>query len=200
MKIWKLKLGYCGVFKKIRVKLELWNIEKPLMGTWHVTAPYPLNFFLFLFSFFFSWLSSPMTLSLLPPSLSQGLTRTTSSFHRPAPRTNQRSSEDTETLGPSSLTAQMLVFGWSMTCWEGWSEGATTFSGRFLIANLDGFVFSTSFSSKWCLHFPTKVTRSLAHIFVQIKTLQVDPSQPELYFELTILNSYSWWKILSNDI
>ena len=38
------------------------------------------------------------------------------------------------------------------------------------------------------------------HFCVKTKTLQVDLSQTKLYFEVTIPNSYSWWKILSNGV
>ena len=38
------------------------------------------------------------------------------------------------------------------------------------------------------------------HFHTKRQSLQVDPSQTEHYFRVTISNSYSWWKIFSNGI
>ena len=38
------------------------------------------------------------------------------------------------------------------------------------------------------------------HFCAKKKTLQVYPSQTDLYFEVTIPNSHSWWKLLPNSL
>ena len=49
--------------------------------------------------------------------------------------------------------------------------------------------------------FATKVPRSLTRSLVRNdKTLPVDPSQTEPYFEVKISNPYSWRKMISNSI
>ena len=145
-----------------------------------------LFFFLFhFFSHFFLSFSSPSFLSSQDHSLSSLHLSLTASpkQHRPTtvlPVHWLQSLEGVETLGPGSLAFD-------------WGVGNTETSRRwnnvlqpFFPVNLGSFVFSTSSSSQWCLHFPMKVIGSLARIFVQMKTLQVDSSQTESYFKVMI--------------
>ena len=54
--------------------------------------------------------------------------------------------------------------------------------------------------SKMIPSLPSFVVGKIDLFLRAIRTLQLDPSQMELHFEVTIPNFYSWWKMLQFDI
>ena len=90
-------------------------------------SSHPLNFFLFLYSS--PSLSSPRSLSLLPPSLPHGLTRSTLPTCCLAPCAGRRSSEVAETPGDPNASFRPRRGAWGRLRLTG---GGKAFSGHFL--------------------------------------------------------------------
>ena len=76
MKIWKLKLGYCRILKRLSLNLGFWKVEKaPLIEGHVVHSPFFFPFSFFFLSFFSSFSLLPHELSLLPSFLHHGLSK-----------------------------------------------------------------------------------------------------------------------------
>ena len=153
MKIQKLKLDDCE-FKKIWVKLEFRKVEKPPNRNLTRGSSPPTQNFLFLFLFL-----------LLSPPTRHSLSLRSISISRPSPQpfclalVLPHVSADTTQRG---LKPQAPTCRWPkrrcLACVQcvGKADSLQRWNDLlrpFLIANLGGFVFSTSSSSKWCPHF-----------------------------------------------
>ena len=152
------------------------------------------------FSLFFPPILLYLSLSL--SLLEYGVPRSRNSSELAATCVGHTDSDSGKMVYSSSVAVQTPMFGWWVARGEDrhipmidWPSLAvlTTIKGWFMISILS--------SLQWYPLFTMKVFRSLTRFFVQNdKIFPVDPSQTELYFEVTISNLYSWRKITSNII
>ena len=129
-------------------------------------SSHPLTLFLFFYSFFFPFfffLSPSHELSLIPPSLST-LIRRTSYSHLLATRTSQGCSEGAKMAGRSSTTTDFLWLTNGRGAWRRDFMALKCQSPTTLPANLGTEMLSTLPPSRWCPPFPMKVLKSLACI------------------------------------